>query len=503
MKTLALWICSVHLNVLSVHASTWTAEVPGTVPALLGSCVVVPCKFSYPEDVKVPSSGMMGMWHTDSFSEFIYHKDSSKVIEKFTGRTQLIGDVTNKNCSLRINHLQKGDTGPFAFRIVIEGPNKYSYFKSMVTLDVQDSPASPSLNVTGEVSAGKAVTISCSVSHTCPSEPPQITWSHNGTLNIQSEQLQPPNGQWKVTSVLTFTPMIADHNKTLTCTAEYQQGQSAQASQLLSVKYAPVSVRAETETPVVKEGDSVQLVCSSDSNPKAHSYQWYDVTGSLQSKERILTLQKVPRDTGAFYCTASNSEGSGKSSLVNISVEYPPEMGRESGCSAHITGVTCHCVVDSWPVSEVQWILAAGTVANSSSNTENQTQTLHTLRFSLGLTDMVSCRATNKHGQKKLDLNTNQRGILMAIYIPVCLSAALILILVTVALWKCSRGREAEKTVKNPIYSNEAREKNRPSEDLDSPESEDIYANCGAMSVLRRGEEHFYKQHNHNLYHVV
>ncbi|KAG9329194.1 hypothetical protein JZ751_006610, partial [Albula glossodonta] len=121
------------------------------------------------------------------------------------------------------------------------------------------------------VYCGKAVTISCSVSHTCPSEPPQITWSHNGTLNIQSEQLQPPNGQWKVTSVLTFTPTIADHNKKVTCTAEYPLrsiSKSAQASQLLSVKYAPVSVRAETETPVVKEGDSVQLVCSSDSNPR-------------------------------------------------------------------------------------------------------------------------------------------------------------------------------------------------------------------------------------------
>ncbi|KAI1886342.1 hypothetical protein AGOR_G00213010 [Albula goreensis] len=399
----------------------------------------------------------------------IYHPDPVLIKEEFRGRTLLIGDLGKNNCSLRIDRLQKNDTGPFIFRILIENFDKYSYRNSMVFINVQ-----------GEISAGETAFASCSVSHTCPSDPPpKIIWSYNGTLNIQSEQLQPPNGQWKVTSVLTFTPTIADHNKTLTCTAEYQQGQSVQASQLLSVKYAPVSVRAETDTPVVKEGDSVQLVCSSDSNPKAHSYQWYDVTGSLQSKERILTLQKVPRDTGAFYCTASNSEGSGKSSLVNISVEYPPEMGRESGCSAHITGVTCHCVVDSWPVSEVQWILAAGTVANSSSSTENQTRTLHTLRLSLGLTDMVSCRATNKHGHKKLDLNTNQRGILMAIYIPVSLSAALILILVTVALWKCSRGREAEK--------------NKPSEDFGSPVCVSMCANSELQTSKEEEEEPDYE----------
>ncbi|KAG9334862.1 hypothetical protein JZ751_006339 [Albula glossodonta] len=267
----------------------------------------------------------------------------------------------------------------------------------------------------------KAVTISCSVSHTCPSEPPQITWSHNGTLNIQSEQLQPPNGQWKVTSVLTFTPTIADHNKKVTCTAEYPRrsiSKSAQASQLLSVKYAPVSVRAETETPVVKEGDSVQLVCSSDSNPKAHSYQWYDVTGSLQSKERILTLQKVPRDTGAFYCTASNSEGSGKSSLVKVHVEYAPEIKEGSACTTTVTGVTCVCIVDSVPPPEIRWLFLGG--ALPSSRTERHGSISRgTFQNPHRLSDHITCQASTSRGNSTISLPIPHTGKTSTISLPI------------------------------------------------------------------------------------
>ncbi|KAG5855833.1 hypothetical protein ANANG_G00000790 [Anguilla anguilla] len=175
---------------------------------------------------------MTGIWHMTNYQP-IYHPDSSKVMEEFRGRANLIGDLTGKNCSLRIKDLKKKDNGPFIFRIEIRDFNKYSYTDNMVSIDVQDSPASPRLTVSGEVKAGDAVTASCSVSHSCPTELPHLIWSRSGTTTNQSEEL--PNGQWRVTSSLTFTATNSDHNQHLTCTAKYQQVTSVQSSKILNV----------------------------------------------------------------------------------------------------------------------------------------------------------------------------------------------------------------------------------------------------------------------------
>ncbi|CAB1333908.1 unnamed protein product, partial [Coregonus sp. 'balchen'] len=55
-----------------------------------------------------------------------------------------------------------------------------------------------------EVKVGEEVSASCSVSHSCRSEHPLLTWSHSAIPSVQSQQLT--KGQWEVTSSMTFTP---------------------------------------------------------------------------------------------------------------------------------------------------------------------------------------------------------------------------------------------------------------------------------------------------------
>ncbi|XP_035289144.1 myelin-associated glycoprotein-like isoform X5 [Anguilla anguilla] len=452
MRTQALWFYAIYSNVLNVYTASWTAEIPQTISALLGSCVVVPCKFNYPDPPKKPPA-MTGIWHMTNYQP-IYHPDSSTVMEEFRGRANLIGDLTGKNCSLRVNHLKKKDNGPFIFRIEICDFDMYSYTDNMVSIDVQDYPASPRLTVSGEVKAGDAVTASCSVSHSCPTELPHLIWSRSGTTTNQSEEL--PNRQWKETSNLTFTATNSDHNQHLICIAKYQQVTSVQSSKILNVTYAPVRVEVEPESTVVKEGDAVEMQCSSDSNPPAHGYQWYNITGTLLSEERIYKLHNVSRHTKALYCAAINTEGHKNSTLAKISVEYPPSIGAESGCVAEITGVNCRCLVESRPASRVQWKLADGKTENSSSvhSTDGQdSATVHTLHFHLGLTDVVSCYASNRHGHETRVLETNQRGVLMAIYLSGAAASAFVLILVILLLWKCSRRKKRVEVKINPVYS--------------------------------------------------
>uniref|UniRef100_A0A673XSM0 Ig-like domain-containing protein n=1 Tax=Salmo trutta TaxID=8032 RepID=A0A673XSM0_SALTR len=322
-----------------VAASSWTAEVPSSVSGLQGSCIVIPCSFNYPEP-KINPSEFTGIWFKDTY-EVIYHPDSSNAITDYRGRTELVGNLRQKNCSLRIDPLHHSDEGPFTFRIEIKDYNKASYTKHRVSICyncylflISGSPDPPSLSVMEEVKVGEVVSASCSVSHSCPSDPPLLTWSHSGTPSIQSRQQT--NSQWEEKLTLTFRPSIADNNQPLVCTAAYKGGMTVSSSKTINVKYvyyivisfllmmlfidAPVDVMVEGVSSV-KEGDTVELRCSSDSNPAAHSYRWHNSRGPLPTTGPTLTLENVTRLTEALYCTAINTEGQVSSSPLNLNVE--------------------------------------------------------------------------------------------------------------------------------------------------------------------------------------
>uniref|UniRef100_A0A8C7FRZ9 B-cell receptor CD22 first Ig-like domain-containing protein n=1 Tax=Oncorhynchus kisutch TaxID=8019 RepID=A0A8C7FRZ9_ONCKI len=118
-----------------IDTSSWTAEVPDSVSGLEGSCIVIPCSFNYPEP-KIKPSEFTGIWFKDT-SEVIYHTDSSNVITDYRGRTELVGNLRQKNCSLRIDPLHSSDKGPFTFRIEIKDYNKASYKDDRVSIAVR------------------------------------------------------------------------------------------------------------------------------------------------------------------------------------------------------------------------------------------------------------------------------------------------------------------------------------------------------------------------------
>lgn len=118
------------VTVTPTEASPWTVSVPSSLKGLLGSCVVIPCSYNYPDPQKEVKN-FIGIWYNDE-DRAIYRSGGSQI----QNRAQLLGDVSEKNCSLMIDHLQQSDEGSFHFRIAIEGYDQFSYKNNEVSLSV-------------------------------------------------------------------------------------------------------------------------------------------------------------------------------------------------------------------------------------------------------------------------------------------------------------------------------------------------------------------------------
>ncbi len=113
----------------------WSAVVNDSV-GLSGSCVVIPCTFSYPANGRTYTE-FTGIWYKGRYESTVYDRDTSKISDAFKGRTSLIGDLRKNDCSLKISSLSSSDTGPFMFRIEIKDLGKYTYEENKVSITVK------------------------------------------------------------------------------------------------------------------------------------------------------------------------------------------------------------------------------------------------------------------------------------------------------------------------------------------------------------------------------
>ncbi|XP_071756217.1 sialic acid-binding Ig-like lectin 13 [Centroberyx gerrardi] len=437
-----LFFLCLGLTVIQADASSWTAEVPSSVKGLLGSCVVIPCSFNYPDPGRKVTA-FTGIW-TEKTNHIIYHPVEAKMMQQYRNRAALVGDLSKKSCSLKIDPLQSTDTGPFHFRIEMEGYDKFSYLDKEVSITMTSSPEPITMHV-NEVPLGETVSASCSASHSCPSNPPVFTWSHSGKPNLQSTRLD--SGQWEARSSLTFHPTRADHNKFLECTVTYRGGQSMNSSMVLKVKYAPVNVKVDYKSSV-REGEAVQLRCSSEAYPAAHGYQWHDDSGALLYSGPLYTLANVSRHTGALYCTAINTEGQGKSSPVQLNVLYPPEIKAGSSCSSDSAVVTCVCIAESKPPSMIQFFLP-DKVLQSTEPDKHSIVTIGILKGDLGSSELVHCRANNSQGNASFTFSVPANSKITSLHIAIVVSVFVIIVIFLTALGvrkKCRGSRDDEPT---------------------------------------------------------
>ncbi|KAF3839919.1 hypothetical protein F7725_018636 [Dissostichus mawsoni] len=189
----------------------------------------------------LPTSKIRGIWHqSNNRGDLIYDEDETNISENFRGRTKLLGHLGQKNCTLEMSEIKDHDNGPFCFRIELlqkrTSPEKFSFLEDCVEFKMLPDPPKPKLHHPKTAYQGRPYTVTCSVKHTCPYDPPKLTWSRSTADVPNVVHKETHLGNWEVESILTIIPEEKDDHTDITCTANFNGLKTSSATLTLYVK---------------------------------------------------------------------------------------------------------------------------------------------------------------------------------------------------------------------------------------------------------------------------
>ncbi|XP_035282743.1 B-cell receptor CD22-like isoform X5 [Anguilla anguilla] len=360
-----------------VQAGWSVAHSPGTVCALQGASVVLPCTYTYPSPYQV----MKTIW----FGVFNKQETNLESLSEYSGHWTYIGNRMN-NCSLRITDLKNSYALEYRFRFETDISGGQFTGKPGVQLLVTDLQVMVNPDT---VTEGQSVILTCSTTCTLTGSPAFI-WYRDGSPLPFTNQSH------------LFTASREDRGNYTCAVKGYEHLPSSAV--ILSVTYGPkdtsLSVSPSGE---ILEGSSVTLTCSSDANPPVQRYTWYKNNRALASwtgsglNHAITNI--VSEDSGQYYCEARNQNGAENSSAVTIDVQYAPKNTSisvsPSGEIMAGSSVTLTCSSDANPpVQRYTWFKNNRAVASWTGSGLNHT-----------ITNIVSedsgqyyCETRNQHG---------------------------------------------------------------------------------------------------------
>ncbi|XP_021067975.1 sialic acid-binding Ig-like lectin 10 [Mus pahari] len=339
--SLLLFLLTLLLDGSQGQMESYFLQVQRLVKVQEGLCIFVPCSFSSPEKRWLSRSPAYGYWFKDirmsSLKFPVATNNKYKPLEwEAQGRFQLLGDISQKNCSLLIKDVQWKDSTSYFFRME-RGAERFT-FREEFQLQVDALTQKPDIFIPEILEPGQPVTVVCLFSWTfnqCPA--PSFSWMGDA---VSFQESRPHTSNY---SVLSFIPGLQHHDTELTCQLDFSR-KSTQRTVRLSVAYAPrslaisifhdnVSVPDLHENPShleVQQGQSLRLLCTADSQPPA-TLSWVledrvlSWSSPVGSRTLALELPWVKAgDSGHYTCQAENRMGSQQHTL-DLSVLYPPQ----------------------------------------------------------------------------------------------------------------------------------------------------------------------------------
>ncbi|KAK9981670.1 hypothetical protein ABG768_001194 [Culter alburnus] len=253
------------------------------------------CTYTYPTRHQVEKA----FWTKD----FIWYREYPDLSEdpEYSQRLQYLGDK-QQNCTMRLSHVTLKDSHKYYFRIITDK-------------DKWIGDPGVSLNVTDlQVESPERVTEGDSVRLTCKSS---CTLTDRATF-IWYRNSQPLTERRDRNNELLLQSVRREDAGRYSCAVHGHNHISPVVQ--LNVTYPPrsVSVLINGSGEIVS-GDSVTLICSSDSNPPALNFSWFkeNESSAVGSGQSFSALQ-----SGRFYCQAHNQHGSQRSDAVTVTVHH-------------------------------------------------------------------------------------------------------------------------------------------------------------------------------------
>uniref|UniRef100_A0A8C1S319 B-cell receptor CD22 n=1 Tax=Cyprinus carpio TaxID=7962 RepID=A0A8C1S319_CYPCA len=238
---------------------------------------------------------------------FIWYRNSQPLTER-----------RDRNNQLLLQSVRREDAGRYSCAL-----QEHTYISPAVQLSVTYPPKDSFVAVSpsGEIVEGDSVTLNCSSDSNPPAE---ISWFKGATFV----------GSGRIYSI---SKISSDHSGEYKCKSSNKHGEKYSDTVTLNVTYPPknVSVFINGSGEIV-EGDSVTLICSSDSNPPALNFSWFkeDQKSSVGSGQSFSALQ-----SGRFYCEAHNQHGSQRSDAVTVTVHGRKLLYAAGGVTGGLGGL--------------------------------------------------------------------------------------------------------------------------------------------------------------------
>ncbi|CAM5176479.1 unnamed protein product [Eretmochelys imbricata] len=288
------------------YAQEWGVRLaPGPLAGWTGSCVTIPCSFTYPEGWRVWAVS----WTRDG-GQTVYRSDEARVHTEFEGRARYLGDL-QRDCSLRVSGLRPSDQGTYHFRFEVVRPGSSDGWTMRAAGDgrtdrwtsepgqwlrVSDYLCQPSLG--RRTQPGPSLT--CSVGATCPHPP---SWyNRDGTRRSPG---QTPGGAGA--SELRISPSQLDPGAALRCQVDgYRDECDSDQTQPLGT-VTPNVPRVEVSWPAQKaalrEGDGFILCCQAAALRPIARYVWSRGDVWLPETRQDLRVEKAAvSDRGSYAC---------------------------------------------------------------------------------------------------------------------------------------------------------------------------------------------------------
>uniref|UniRef100_A0A8C1XD93 Ig-like domain-containing protein n=1 Tax=Cyprinus carpio TaxID=7962 RepID=A0A8C1XD93_CYPCA len=303
----------VHLllqGVLLYDALGWEVSMPKEIHGLKGSCLVIPCSFSY--TLYPPKNPARIVWYQYVSRGYPLVYDPWKpneVIWKFKGNTDLYRE-SDWDCSLLIKKLEQSHHGEKLYAWIDPenvGKSTYVFYDVTSTIQVDASPEKPSISIYGGEKMGDTVTVTCSTFHTCPYSEPTITLNGiEGSDKIDNEHIK--DGLWKITQ--TRKGVVKSERLTIQCSVRHYGDREVTAMTVINAKCVHHKIMIEPELTDVTVGITKNFVCSfyhscQNENP---TITWNYKNMQVTTKEKTLPgLNRISYSNIAFLATKEDN----------------------------------------------------------------------------------------------------------------------------------------------------------------------------------------------------